>query len=93
MNNEIKTNKIIAIIFSKSRAMQLDCCLKTLYKQCQDVERIDISVLYTTTSEGHEKSYDILEQTYLDVNFIKENNFKENLLEVIDNKILCCRYG
>ena len=86
MNNEIKTNKIIAIIFSKSRAMQLDCCLKTLYKQCQDVERIDISVLYTTTSEGHEKSYDILEQTYLDVNFIKENNFKENLLEVIDNK-------
>jgi len=79
-------NKTIVIIFSKNRAMQLDCCLKTLYKQCQDIDKIDISVLYTTTSEKHQKSYDILEQTYLDVNFIKENNFKEDLLVLIQDK-------
>ena len=79
-------NKTIAIIFSKNRAMQLDCCLKTLYKQCQDVNNIDISILYTTTSEDHEKSYDILKQTHCDVDFIEENDFKENFLNIIQDR-------
>ena len=76
----------MAIIFSKNRAMQLDTCIKTLYKQCQDVDNIDVSVLYATTSEAHEKSYDILVQEYPDISFIKENNFKEDLLEIISDK-------
>ena len=79
-------NKIITIIFSKNRAMQLDCCLKTFYKQCQDAKRTEIFVLYTTTSGTHEKSYTILEQEYPNISFIQENNFKEDLLEIISNK-------
>jgi len=77
-------NSVTAIVFSKNRAMQLDLCLKTFRKQCQDIERIDISILYKTTTQKHKNSYDILKDNYPKINFIKENNFKEDLLNIID---------
>jgi len=78
-------NNIVAIIFSKNRAMQLDLCLHTLYQQCQDIDRLDISVLYTTTTQKHTNSYDILKNNYHGIDFIQEDDFKKDLLNIINN--------
>lgn len=87
MNYKTKT-----VVFSKNRAMQLDCCLTTLHKQCQDISNLNISVLYTTTNDLHEKSYNILKKDYPNINFVKENNFQEDLLNIVlgSTHILFC---
>lgn len=67
--------------------MQLDCCLKTFYRECLDADKINVFILYTTTNKNHERAYDILEQEYPDVSFIKESNFKEDLLEITSGNV------
>jgi hypothetical protein len=81
-------NKVDTIIFSKNRAMQLSCCLDSFYKQCEDIEKANISVLYTTSNQEHENSYKELKNKYKDINFVKENNFKDDL----NNLLLNCKY-
>ena len=80
------TDSAIMVIFSKDRAMQLNCCIDTLHKQCQDIDNIPVNVIYTTTNNDHERSYDILKENYPDINFIKENDFKKDLLDSLIGK-------
>ena len=84
---------VVAIFFSKNRAMQAELAIRSFYKYCQDDnKRIKTFVLYKTDDDVHQESYDILINEYVDVNFVKETNFKNNLLDIIaDNKyVLFC---
>ena len=78
-------DNIVVVIFSKNRAMQLDCCLHSFFDNC--AEKVDISVLYTNTTEEHENSYKILQKTYENVVFLREKSFKSDLLSILCNKM------
>lgn len=71
------------LIFSKDRASQLDALITSIYK-FYDSNQIDISVLYKSTHENYQVAYDsIVSQNGL--NFIKENNFREDTLSIINS--------
>ena len=68
-----------AIIFSKNRAMQLDCLLRSIYEHCNIFYAV--SVIYKT---DFKESYQILKDNYPAVNWIEEINFADDLcLEIV----------
>jgi hypothetical protein len=83
-------NKVAIIILSKNRAMQLDCCLRTLKENCLDLNcengEETVSVLIKTDKAVHQISYIKLAQEYPNINFINEINFKEDLLRIVKDK-------
>lgn len=74
------------IIFSRDRASQLELLLSSMDEHWSEAFEHNIKILYTYSNENFKKGYDILIEEYDDVNFIKENNFKEDLLNLIENK-------
>jgi len=78
-------NSVVVVIFSKNRALQLDLCLTGLYKSCTDEELPEIKIIYTC-DELHEKSYKILEFEHPYPEFIRENDFKADLLLALKHK-------
>lgn len=79
-----KNDKIVSIIFSKDRAMQLDGFLASYFENVKNYS--EIKVLYHVSNEAHEKSYADLQTIYADlpVEFIKETNFRNNLIETLE---------
>ena len=71
------------MIFSKDRAMQLDCTLRTLHLLCRDIDQAAVRVLYTTSSDLHERGYQKLREEFRSVGFIEEKAFKKDLLSVL----------
>ena len=72
--------KAVGIIFSKDRAMQLDCTLRSLMHHCKDISTIATKVLYTTSNAQHENQYQKIKADYPSVEFIREKDFKSDLL-------------
>lgn len=70
----------VLFVPSKNRPMQLDATLRSFYFSCEDNNRIEKFVLYKAEGEDYENAYKTLSKEYTDVNFIKENNFKEDLI-------------
>jgi hypothetical protein len=62
---------ITSIIFSKDRALQLDLTLKTIRDNFS--ESSTTSVLYKTSSDKHDKSYENLKLEYPEVVFVKQS--------------------
>jgi glycosyltransferase involved in cell wall biosynthesis/predicted SAM-dependent methyltransferase len=79
-NNSLKA---AAVIFSKNRAMQLDAALKSFYSHCSDPGEIKMNVLYAVSGR-HAEQYKQLAAEYADVNFIKEDNFRTQLLNIVN---------
>jgi putative sugar O-methyltransferase len=75
--------KIVSVLFSKDRAMQLDGTLKSFFLHCTDAALIALKVLYTTSSPCHEDQYQRLQQDYHSVEFISETSFKSDLLSLL----------
>lgn len=74
------------IIFSRNRSLQLHLCLSTLLNHCKDILEVsDINVLYRNDPE-HDKSYETLMSEFPMVNFVKEENFKNDLLKLVSNE-------
>ena len=71
---------VIVLIFSKDRAMQLDATLRSMHLHCQDTKNIKINVLYITSDPFYEEQYMQLINEYDSVEFIKENNFKSQVI-------------
>jgi len=71
--------------------LQLDLCLNSFYNRCVDSSYLNIKVIYTY-DELHKQSYKILQAEHPSVEFIKENNFKQDLLNSINEyyHILFC---
>ena len=71
------------IVFSKNRALQCHLALSSLLRHCSDLLKIsDVYVLYDLDKQ-HEKSYQTLMSEFPQVNFLKEKNFKNDLLELV----------
>lgn len=73
-----------AIVFSKDRAMQLHALLETYKEKAKHPFKLNI--LYTFSNKEHKKSYETLIENYSSENikFIVENNFRLQLLELVD---------
>jgi len=77
----MKTKDFIIIIFSKNRSLQLDLCIKTLKRNCKDIQ--NINVLYSCDSARHQLSYNTLEKEHPDIIFHNEQNFKKDVLSLL----------
>lgn len=76
-------SRVVVLIFSKNRAMQIDLTLRSYQTFCELPHRYDIKVLYRATTDEHKQSYEKLKETYGDyVDFIEEQNFREDYLRI-----------
>ena len=73
----------VYVVFSKDRAMQLDAVISSLRLHCADLQDFPVKVIYKTSSPTHRKQYIELQHTYPEVEFIAENNFKQDLIAAI----------
>ena len=78
-----KSQTISGIIFSKDRPIQLDALLTSYYKYCNDP--CSITVLYNTSNKSFQKEYDELKIIHSNVIFIKEINFRRDLIHQLKN--------
>jgi GT2 family glycosyltransferase/Flp pilus assembly protein TadD/predicted SAM-dependent methyltransferase len=81
--SEGKTYQTKGITFSKDRAMQLECTIRSFMAYCQDVDMIDLIVFYKASNNNYESQYGELKKEYPNVVFIKENYFKDDLVNLI----------
>jgi hypothetical protein len=79
-----KFNKVVGVIFSKDRALQLDATIRSLMLHCRDHQQLALKVLYTTANPYMENQYHELIRTYDMVEFIKEHHFKSQLLSNVE---------
>jgi hypothetical protein len=79
-------NEIQTIIFSRDRALQLELTIHSLFENCLGLAYTNIKVIYTTSNVRHENSYEVLKKRWQSIDFIKQNNFKQDLLNSINNK-------
>jgi hypothetical protein len=77
--------KIIGIIFSYDRAMQLDGVLRSLFLHCKDIDLLKIDVLYKTSDNHHASQYQELATEYSgQVAFKHQQNFRRDLLSTLN---------
>ncbi len=76
-------HKILGLIFSKDRAMQLDGTLRSFYMHCKDAAVIDTKVIYKASHPLHKNHYEDLKKYYGNTEFITEQNFKEQVLSLL----------
>jgi FkbM family methyltransferase len=74
-----------AVLFSKDRAIQFAATIDSFKLHCTDSENVRLSVLYKTSSQYHQDQYDKLIAEYDDVQFVKEVNFKQQLLSIVNS--------
>jgi hypothetical protein len=82
-NNSGITNKVLTLIFSLDRAMQLDATLRSFFLHCKDASLASLKVIYLATKPLLEQQYLSLSREYPDVHFIKQGTFRENVLDII----------
>jgi len=71
-------------VFSKDRALQLELFIRSFNKYVVDSNSYRINVLYTFSNTEYEKGYIKLTEMYPDVKFIKETNFKQDVISLIN---------
>lgn len=74
---------MIAVVFSKDRAMQLDGTLNSLLLHCTDYHCMDLRVLHTASDERHERQYRKLAADFAQVQFVQEKDFRRDLLRLL----------
>lgn len=74
--------KVSLVAFSKSRPWQLSEFLRTLHKFCLDIDLCDIYVIVKTESP-YEESYNKLIAQYPFINWVRETDFENQLLDLI----------
>jgi glycosyltransferase involved in cell wall biosynthesis len=75
--------RIIALIFSKDRAMQLKATIDSFLLHCQDADKADITVLYKTSNDHHRHQYHQLKNKFPAVSFTEETDFRQQVLSVL----------
>ena len=79
----LSMQKVVGVIFSKDRAMQLDATLRSLYLNCQEVENVDFKVIWEYSNQRIEQQYQQLANAYPNVEFISQIEFKAQVLASI----------
>jgi len=77
---------INTIIFSKDRSMQLHLLIRSILKNVKlDISKIIVQ--YTTSNKKYEDGYNILKGMYNDITFVREVNFKNDFINLINKKL------
>jgi hypothetical protein len=76
---------INGIVFSKDRAAQLKLFLDSVEKNANGV--FSLNVLYTYSNDEFEKGYNKLMEQFPEVKWIKEIDFREQTLAILENSI------
>ncbi len=79
-------DKIITVYFSKNRPLQLDLALSSNQTQSLQWNSQKEIVLYKCDNEDYEKAYEQVKKEHSSVEFIKEDNFKKDLLRILKSK-------
>ena len=79
------TPKIIHIVFSFDRALQLDNYIRSFKKFCGYDLDIDFYVLYKNSSILHRTSYEKLKKSNKDIYFVEEKIFKRDINNILKN--------
>lgn len=77
---------MLTVLFSRDRAMQLDATLRSFYEQCDDAERTDVKVLYSTSSDRHARQYQQVLQAHAhrgSLTLVRERDFRQDLLRIL----------
>lgn len=76
------------IIFSKDRACQLELLLRSMNLHWSEAYEHNIKILYTYSNDLFKQGYDKLtsDYDYEDVEWVKESNFKEDLIRLVEDK-------
>jgi glycosyltransferase involved in cell wall biosynthesis len=79
-----RSRRVVGILFSKDRALQLDATLHSFALNCTDRGEVDLHVLYKTTSARHERQYRQLARQYPEVRFVPEKDFRAQTIELVE---------
>lgn len=74
------------VIFSKDRPAQLQLLIRSIEKYFVNYKDFTFNILYKHTSTLSELGYDFLKERYPEFKFHKEENFKDDLLKLINVK-------
>jgi len=82
-NLSLENQKIVSVVFSKDRAMQLHAFLESYFENVMNCSRI--VVLYKASNKEHAKSYEQLKDIFINrnVNFIEEVSFRKQLIRIV----------
>jgi len=73
------------IVFSKDRPLQLELFIRSFNKYVKDFDKYVINVLYTFSNINYKNGYNkLISMDYQNVKYIREYNFKQNLIELIN---------
>lgn len=76
------------IIFSKDRPMQLELFIRSFNKYVKDYNKYIINILYTYSNDNFKSGYNkLINMDYTNVNFIRESNFKPDLIKLVDESV------
>src|SRR5664280_2739255 len=78
-----QSKPLVAVVFSKDRPLQLEATLASLLLRCEDPERVEVNVLYTTSSTYQEGLYRQLALEYTGVTFRRERHFRADVLALV----------
>ena len=70
------------LIWSKNRATQLELCLRSIKAKFKPAHKIIVQ--YTYDNNEYKKAYDIVSKKYPNVIFIKEDDFRNTLVKLIN---------
>ncbi len=77
-------SKINWCLFSKDRATQLELLLRSTKEYFKEYYDTKINVLYTYSNDSFKEGYDKVKLEYPEINFIKERNFKKDVISLVD---------
>lgn len=85
--------KIIGVVFSRDRAMQIDGALRSFFSHCIDAYKIEFTVIYKATSIFHKVQYNQLAKDYAKykVKFVEESRFRHDLIKLLNKFSNSCQ--
>lgn len=76
-------DRLVVLVFSKDRAMQLAATLESFMVHCRDSSDAKIHVLYKASNDVFAGQYERLKEDFQFVMFEEENNFKRQVLSAL----------
>ena len=83
MDNQNDSQSISCLCFSKDRPLQCEGFIQSLKANAS--VPVKLSILYATKNESYQKAYDLLQDLYPDVDFIKEENLRRHVTKWVKN--------
>lgn len=65
--------------------MQLAATIESFLLHCRDTDSTELKVLYKASDLCHQAQYESLRQRFSGVEFVKETNFRDQVLSIIEN--------